>query len=52
MLTIPITVKENGENCTININKVKVTKTTTENEKKVGNIIRENIIKSFKKENS
>ena len=44
MLTIPITIKEDCDNCTLNLNVLKETKTTTEQEKKTGTVVRSAII--------
>lgn len=44
MLTIPVTIKEDGENCKVTVNVPKTTKTTTEQEKKTGTVVRSAII--------
>ena len=44
MLTIPISIKEDGENCKVTVNLPRETKTTTEQEKKTGTVVRSAII--------
>lgn len=49
MLTIPVVVKEDGkDNCTVSVNTPRLTKTTTEQEKKTGTVVRSAIINSIK----
>lgn len=48
MLTIPVTVTEDGENCKVEVNVFKTTKKTTEQEKKTGTVVRSAIINSLK----
>lgn len=48
MLTIPVTIKEDGENCKVEVNVFKTTKTTTDQEKKTGTVVRSAIINTLK----